>query len=329
VLRLTPTAEALGLNVDNVSRQLRAAYSGYELQALSDGYDDIEVRVQLPAAERGSLERLAMLPVVLPDGRPELIANLATIERERGFDIIRHADGKLAVTVAGNVDPAVNNPGRIRAQLEADVLPQLSDRYGVAFSFGGRQADEERTLGDMRFGAMLALALIYLVLAWVFGSYGWPLVVMFVIPFGMVGAVWGHALMGQDITVLSLFGFFALSGIVVNDSIILVVFYKQLRERGMAVREAVVEAACRRLRAVLLTSLTTIAGLSPLLFETSLQAQFLIPMATTLAFGLAFATLLVLIVIPSLLLIYENASAKLAGAGSDAGADQSRAPAPA
>jgi len=329
VLRLTPTAEALGLNVDNVSRQLRAAYSGYELQALSDGYDDIEVRVQLPAAERGSLERLAMLPVVLPDGRPELVANLATIERERGFDIIRHADGKLAVTVLGNVDPAVNNPGRIRAQLEADVLPQLSDRYGVEFSFGGRQADEDRTLGDMRFGAMLALALIYLVLAWVFGSYGWPLVVMFVIPFGMVGAVWGHALMGQDITVLSLFGFFALSGIVVNDSIILVVFYKQLRERGMVVREAVIEAACRRLRAVLLTSLTTIAGLSPLLFETSLQAQFLIPMATTLAFGLAFATLLVLIVIPSLLLIYENASAKLAGAGPDAGVDPSRAPAPA
>jgi len=159
----------------------------------------------------------------------------------------------------------------------------------------------------MKLGVWLALALIYLVLAWVFGSYGWPLIVMFIIPFGMVGAIWGHAAMGQDITVLSLFGFFALSGIVVNDSIILVVFYKQLRARGMAVRAAVIEAACRRLRAVLLTSLTTIAGLSPLLFETSLQAQFLIPMATTIAFGLAFATLLVLIVVPSLLLIYETA----------------------
>ena len=329
VLRLTPTAEALGLNVDNVSRQLRAAYSGYELQALSDGYDDIDVRVLLPAAERGSLERLAMLPVLLPDGRPELIANLASIERERGFDIIRHADGKLAVTVLGNVDPALNNPGRIRARLEAEVLPQLADRYGVEFAFGGRQADEERTLGDMRFGALLALALIYLVLAWVFGSYGWPLLVMFVIPFGIVGAIWGHAAMGQDITVLSLFGFFALSGIVVNDSIILVVFYKQLRARGLAVRDAVIDAACLRLRAVLLTSLTTIAGLSPLLFETSLQAQFLIPMATTIAFGLAFATLLVLLVIPSLLLIYENTLARFSNTVAAPGADQPPAPAPA
>ena len=306
VLELTPTAEALGLNVGNISRQLRAAYNGYELQELSDGHDDIEVRVMLPAAERNSVARLSALPIVLPNGRVEPIENLATIRNERGFDTIRHADGKLAVTVTGNIDAAINNANQIRAELEAGVLPQLAADYGVEFTFGGRQSDQAETLGDMQLGVMLALALIYLVLAWVFGSYGWPLIVMFVIPFGMVGAIWGHAAMGQDLTVLSLFGFFALSGIVVNDSIILVVFYKQLRMRGMPVAEAVVEAACMRLRAVLLTSLTTIAGLTPLLFETSLQAQFLIPMATTLAFGLAFATLLVLIVIPSLLLIYEN-----------------------
>jgi len=307
VLELTPTAQALGLTVDNLSRQLRAAYQGYELQELSDGFEDIEVRVRLPAAERDSVAALSRLPVALPGGGVARVSNLATIRSARGFDSIRHTDGKLAVTVTGGVDPAVNNPGRIRAQLESSILPQLADQYGVEFAFGGRQADEEETLGDMKLGVWLALALIYLVLAWVFGSYGWPLIVMFIIPFGMVGAIWGHAAMGQDITVLSLFGFFALSGIVVNDSIILVVFYKQLRARGMAVRAAVIEAACRRLRAVLLTSLTTIAGLSPLLFETSLQAQFLIPMATTIAFGLAFATLLVLIVVPSLLLIYETA----------------------
>ena len=312
VLELTPTAEALGLNVANISRQLRAAYNGYELQELSDGHDDIEVRVLLPAAERNTLDELPGLPIVLPGGGAERIDNLATIRTERGFDSIRHTDGKLAVSVTGSVDPALNNANRLRAELEAGVLPQLAGEYGVSFAFGGRQADQEETLGDMKLGVGLALALIYLVLAWVFGSYGWPLIVMFVIPFGMVGAIWGHAMMGQDITILSLFGFFALSGIVVNDSIILVVFYKQLRARGAPPAEAVVEAACRRLRAVLLTSLTTIAGLLPLLFETSLQAQFLIPMATTLAFGLAFATLLVLIVIPSLLLIYENAFARFA-----------------
>ena len=163
------------------------------------------------------------------------------------------------------------------------------------------------TMADMKKGVMLGLVLIYLVLAWVFSSYGWPLVVMTAIPFGLVGALFGHWVMGLHVTILSLFGLFGLSGIVVNDSIILVSFYKRLRTSGMALREALEEAACQRLRAVLLTSLTTIAGLTPLLFETSLQAQFLIPMATSIAFGLAFATLLILLFVPALLSVYEDA----------------------
>ena len=307
VLELTPTAEALGLSVDNVSRQLRAAYDGYRVHELSDGYDDIEVRVMLPQHERDTLAGLSALSIVLPNGNSAPLDNLATIRSERGFEAIRHSNGKLTVTVTGSVDSAVNNANRIRGELEAGILPQLAGEYGVKFSFEGRQADQAETLGDMKLGVMLAMALIYLVLAWVFGSYGRPLIVMFIIPFGAVGAIWGHVVMGQDITVLSLFGFFALSGIVVNDSIILLVLYQQLRSEGIAAFEAAVEAACSRLRAGLLTSLTTIAGLSPLLFESSLQAQFLIPMATTIAFGLGFATFLVLLVIPALLLIHEKA----------------------
>jgi multidrug efflux pump subunit AcrB len=151
------------------------------------------------------------------------------------------------------------------------------------------------------------LALIYLVLAWVFSSYGWPLVVMSTIPFGMVGALFGHWLLDLDLTILSLFGLFGLSGILVNDSIILVTFFRRLREQGMAVQDALVEAAVQRLRAVILTSLTTIAGLLPLLFETSLQAQFLIPMAVSLSFGLAYATVLVLFLVPVLLSLFEGA----------------------
>jgi multidrug efflux pump subunit AcrB len=153
---------------------------------------------------------------------------------------------------------------------------------------------------------IIALALIYLVLAWQFASYGWPLIVMSVIPFGIVGAIFGHWLMSLDLTVLSLFGFFGLSGIVINDSIVLITFYKHIREDGIPVEEALIEAACQRLRAVLLTSLTTIFGLTPLLFETSLQAQFLIPMATSIAFGLMFSTVLVLLAVPALLAIYER-----------------------
>ena len=150
-------------------------------------------------------------------------------------------------------------------------------------------------------------------LAWVFGSYGWQLVVMSVIPFGIVGALVGHWVMGIELTILSFFGIFGLAGIVVNDSIILVVFYKHLREKGVPMEKAISEAACQRLRAVLLTSLTTIAGLTPLLFETSLQAQFLIPMAVSISFGLAFTTLLVLFLVPAMLRLHEGMMQRLRG----------------
>ena len=323
VLQLTPTAQVLGLSIDSISRQLRAAYDGYTVQELSDGYDDIDVRITLPEEERNTLASFDELDIVLPGGNTEPIANLATVTLDRGFETIRHSDGNLAVTVVGSVDPAVANTNEIRLELEQSVLPELASQYGVQFSFGGRQADQKETLGDMKVGLLLALSMIYLVLSWVFGSYGWPLLVMFIIPFGLVGAIWGHVALGLDLTVLSLFGFFGLSGIVVNDSIILVVFYRDLKNQGMAPKQAVTEAACQRLRAVLLTSLTTIGGLTPLLFETSLQARFLIPMATSLAFGLGFATVLVLFLLPAILLIYENAMDRLGPADQSSGAEVS------
>ena len=186
------------------------------------------------------------------------------------------------------------------------MLPELAAKYGIDYPFEGRSADQRETLSDMRKGLLLGLLLIYLVLAWVFGSYGLPLVVMTAIPFGLIGALFGHLMMGLDVTILSIFGVFGLSGIVVNDSIILVSFYKRLRTEDIGVEAALIEASCQRLRAMLLTSLTTIAGLTPLLFETSRQAQFLIPMATSIAFGLAFAMVLVLLVVPAMLSVYES-----------------------
>jgi multidrug efflux pump subunit AcrB len=187
----------------------------------------------------------------------------------------------------------------------------LSARYGVKVAYEGRAEEQRETIGDMVQGVMLAFVMIYLVLAWVFASYGWPLVVMSAIPFGLIGALFGHWLLNIDLTILSLFGIFGLSGIVVNDSIILVTFFKQLREAGMATEQAIIEAATQRLRAVLLTSLTTVGGLTPLLFETSLQAQFLIPMAVSISFGLMFATILVLLVIPAMLAVHEQTVDKL------------------
>ena len=306
VYKLTAQGRALGLTVDQIGRQLRAAYDGWIAQIFQDGDDELEVRVVLPDSVRHELASLERVGIQVPSGETVPLLSVVDLEPRRGFEVLRHAEGELAVQVSADVDPAVANGNAVIAQLQASVLPALQSRYGIDFSFEGRAADQRETFADMRTGMLFAAAMIYLVLAWVFASYAWPLVVMFVIPFGLAGAIFGHWLLGIDLTILSLFGLFGLSGIVVNDSIILVVFYKQLRAKGGAVSESLVEAACQRLRAVLLTSLTTIAGLAPLLFETSLQAQFLIPMAVSISFGLAFSTLLVLFLVPALLRLLES-----------------------
>lgn len=308
---LTAQAKALGLTVQEVGAQLRAAYDGQLAQIFQDGDDEIEVRVTLPDAERHSLSSLDALNVSLASGATIPLMSAIELDTRRGFDILRHTNGQLSLRVSADVDPAVTNGNAVIARLQTDVLPELAKSMGVTHEFEGRRADQQETLADMLLGGAYALIMIYLVLTWVFSSWGWPVVVMAVIPFGLIGALVGHWLLGIDLTILSLFGLFGLSGIVVNDSIILVVFYKQLRENGVDSATAIVEAACLRLRAVLLTSLTTIAGLLPLMFETSLQAQFLIPMAVSIAFGLGFATILVLLVIPALLHIHERLHERL------------------
>ena len=315
LVRLTPAGRAAGLTERTVARQLNDAFNGNLAQIFVKDRDELEVRVMLPPVERDRLAVLDRLMLRLPGGGFMPLATAAELVPYQGFEILRHYDNRLSATVFADVDRSRNNANRIRAQLSETMIPELEARWGVRTRYTGRAEDQKETLADMKVGALYALGLIYLVLAAVFGSYGWPLVVMSVIPFGVVGALVGHWLMGIELTILSFFGLFGLAGIVVNDSIILVVFYKQLRRAGLAVREAIVEAACQRLRAVLLTSLTTIAGLTPLLFETSLQAQFLIPMAVSISFGLAFTTFLVLFLVPALLRLHEEAVAWFRRAG--------------
>ena len=308
IYSLSPAGEALGLSIAEIGQQLRAAYDGIILQRFQQGADEVEVRLQLPDQEQRQIGSLLNLPIRLPNGEFVALETVADWRSAQGFDALRHFNGKLSVDVSADVNPALNNISDIIADLSRGTLPTLASRHGIQYSIEGRAASQRETLGDMQIGAIIALTLMYLVLAWVFSSYGWPLLVLLTIPLGLTGAVFGHWIMDMNLTILSLFGFFGLSGIVVNDSIILVIFYRGLREKGIAVREALVEAACQRLRAVLLTSLTTIAGLTPLLFETSRQAQFLIPMAVSIAFGLAFSTLLILLVLPAMLSIYEDAA---------------------
>ncbi|MBD3821306.1 MAG: efflux RND transporter permease subunit [Thiotrichales bacterium] len=311
VYELTPQGKALGFTYTGLGQQLSDAFSGRLSQIFTQGEDEVEVRVQYPRDEQKSLATLDSMRVTAPDGQRVLLKSVVHWKSQQGFDVMRHVDGRLAVNVIGEVDKTRNNANRILAQLEQHTMPQLAAKYGFNYSFEGQNANQQETLGDMKIGLLIGLTTIYIVLAWVFGSYGWPLVVMLAIPFGLVGAIMGHWWMGLDMTILSLFGFFGLSGIVVNDSIILVSFYKRLREEGMAINQALEEASVQRVRAVLLTSLTTIAGLTPLLFETSLQAQFLIPMAAAIAFGLMFSTLLILLVIPSVLSLYEQVHERL------------------
>jgi len=298
--------EILGLTVNNVGRQLRAAFDGQLVQIFQDGDDEVEVRVMLPDAERNTMATLENFMVRLPQGGSAPLSSVVEFEARRGFDVLRHTDSKLAIHVTATVDSSLNNSNEILASLQDSVLPDITSRYGITFGLEGRAEEQAETMGDMKQGLILAFTLIYLILAWVFSSYGWPLVVMMAIPFGLIGALLGHWVMGIDLTILSLFGIFGLSGIVVNDSIILVTFFKHQREKGVETTQAIINAATQRLRAVLLTSLTTIAGLTPLLFETSMQAQFLIPMAVSISFGLMFATVLVLLVIPALLSIHES-----------------------
>lgn len=304
--RLTPDGEAMGLTTNELGRQLRTAFEGRLVQLYQDGPDEVEVRVRLPENERNYLNALDKLEIRLDSGETVPFTSVAEVNTRTGFSVIRHADGELAVDVSASIDKKSGNIAAIKETIKASILPEIIRQFRVDCQFAGRSADQAKTMDELTYGVFLGLGLIYLILAWIFSSYGWPLIVMSVIPFGLIGAVFGHLLLGLDITLMSMLGFFGLSGIVVNDSIILVLFFRDMKEVGHHPKEALVEAAVRRLRAVLLTSLTTIAGLIPLLFETSVQAQFLIPMAVSIAFGLAFSTFLVLILVPVLLSLYED-----------------------
>jgi multidrug efflux pump subunit AcrB len=311
IFRPTPQGEALGLTVNELSSQLRAAFDGRLVQIFQDGPDEVEVRVRYPKEERTSLADLGRMNVRTPGGLWVPLATVASWSTRQGFEALRHAETQLAVEVTAAVNAGQNNLNDILAGLTSTTLPPILEKYGVQYSFEGRAADQRETMADMKTGLVIGLVLIFLILAWVFAHYGWPIIIMLSIPFGLVGAILGHWLMGINLTILSMFGLFGLSGIVVNDSIVLFSFYKELRAQGMPANQAVIEAACLRLRAILLTSLTTIGGLAPLMLETSLQAQFLIPMATSISFGLMVTTVVALLWLPAMLSVYESFHARL------------------
>ncbi len=297
----------LGLTQADLARQVRQAFYGEEAQRLVRGRDEIKVMVRYPEGERRSLGDLDNLRIRTADGDEVPFGQVAEVERGRGYATIRRVDRSRTINVTADVDAAVATPAAIIADLETEVLPGLRAAWpGITTSFEGQQEEQRETLGGLQRGFVLALILIFALLAIPLRSYLQPLIIMSAIPFGLVGAIWGHLIIGLDLTILSMFGLVALTGVVVNDSLVMVDFINRHASESPTLREGVCRAGVARFRPILLTSLTTFAGLFPLMMERSMQARFLIPMAVSLAFGVLFATFITLILVPCGYMILED-----------------------
>ena len=306
IIRLTPLGQSLGFSVSSVGQQLRSALDGAIALRFPRGDEEVTVRLTLPD-EEVSTDNIGSLRLISPDGQFVQLVDIATVENRLGFSVVRRQDGFREVSITGDLDSDVMSTPEAISLIQANGLPELVEKYGLRYRFDGRNTESKETFADMQVGASIALVGMYIILAWVFSSWLQPLAVMIMIPFALIGAVFGHYFMGLTMTILSMFGLIALAGIVVNNSIILVATIERRIEETDGDRiSAIIAGATDRLRPVLLTSITTICGLSTLMFERSLQAQFLIPMATTIVFGLGVTTLLVLFVVPSVLALGED-----------------------
>jgi multidrug efflux pump subunit AcrB len=306
VMELTPHGAALGFSIEEVGRQIRNAFDGSIPFRFPRGDDEVTVRLVQKPASPGS-QALRDFELRSPGGTFVPLSEVVDMTERQGFSAIQRRDGKSTISVTGDIDTAVTTTGAVVEQLTAGGgLDLIAARHGVSYSFGGRSEEQENAFADLQLGVAVALSVIYIILAWVFASYWRPIAVLLIIPFGVVGAIFGHWVLGYQLTILSFIGLLGLAGILVNDSIILVARLEERRAEGDSLAEAAVGASRDRLRAVLLTSLTTIGGLLPLLYETSLQAQFLLPMAITIVFGLAMTTLLVLFLVPALVGIGDD-----------------------
>jgi len=302
VMELTDRGSTLGFTLENIGTQIRDAFEGRTVTTVATAEEEIAIRLQRVTDAKGSAA-LRELWVRSPEGNFVPLSSIVTFSERQGFAWIQREEGRTEVAVRADVEDGVTNADEVLARLEADYLPGLMSRHDVTYELGGTRAERNAAFADLQLGVILAMGVMYIIIAWSFGSYFAPLAVMLIIPFGAVGAIWGHYVLGYDLTIISVMGLLGLAGILVNDSIVLISRLIERQEEGESLREAATGASRDRLRAVLLTSLTTIGGLVPLLFETSLQAQFLIPMAITIIFGLGLATLLVLFLVPAFIAI--------------------------
>jgi len=309
-----PEGKALGLTARGVARQVRSAFYGAEVVRQQRGRNEIKVMVRLPKAERISEHNIDELVLRTPAGTEVMLREAVEAERGRAYTEIKRREGRRVISVTADVTPR-DRAGEVAGTLQKEYLPKLTGRYrGLSYSFEGHRAEQAESMASLQTTFALALLAIYALLAIPFRSYLQPAIVMVSIPFGIVGAVVGHLIMGYSLSVISMLGIVALSGVVVNDSLVLIDFTNRRRkEGGLDAHAAVHDAAIQRFRPILLTTLTTFGGLAPMIFETSLQARFLIPMAISLGFGILFATGITLVLVPSLYLAVEDFRRLLAG----------------
>ena len=319
-VNLKPGASAMGFTTGDVARQVRGFLYGIDAHVFAERREDIDVRVRIDEKSRRSLVAIQNCWLISPTGQSVPLGEIADVTESTSYASIKRVDRKRAVTVSADTAPGIS-PETIVAQLvspaksqSGDIglspLDQLKAEFpDLKIEYAGRQEQQADAFASLPYGFLAAVVMNYVILAWLFSSYTQPLVVMLVIPFAFIGSVLGHMFLGYDMTFLSLIGFVALSGIVVNDSLILVQFYNVERGHGSSVFDSLVAAGRARMRAILLTTITTVLGLTPLILERSFQAKFLIPMAISLAAGLIAATMVVLIVVPCFLLILDDLKA--------------------
>ena len=306
-LDLRPEARTLGVTLDALARQVRSAFFGDEAARVQRGREEVRVYVRLPEEERNAITDVEDYLVRTPMGGEVPLDRVASVRLGSSPTMIRRTDGERVITVTADIDGEVVTGGEVTEQLAATVLPRLAARDpDLSYGFGGEQQEQVESFGALASGFALALLAIYALLAIPFGSYTRPLIVMAAIPFGIIGAIGGHLLLGLPMSMMSLFGVIGLSGVVVNDSLVMIDFINHRLRQGMPGKEAIIDGAKARFRPILLTSVTTFLGVAPLVFETSLQAQFLVPMAASLGFGILFATAVLMMIVPALTMVHHR-----------------------
>lgn len=306
-LNLKPEARTLGLTVEDLARQIYAGYYGDEALRLQRGRDDIRIKVRYTSDERRRLSSMEQMRIRTPQGFEIPLTSVADISFAPGYATITRTDGMRRVAVSADVDSNRANANEIFAEFTSGFLGEIRERYpGLHVALQGEQKKSRESLSSLFIGFPLAMVGIFIIIATMFRSYVQPFVIMFTVPFGIIGAVFGHMLLGYDSTMMSLFGMVALAGVVVNDAIVLIERINENLAEGMSFFEAIINGGARRFRAIFLTTVGTVGGLLPLIAEKDMQAKFLIPMAVSLAAGVIFATVLTLVLIPSLLTILND-----------------------